>query len=81
MIEPGAGNDNHQGPPLADLIASEEARTVEALIFASATPVSVGYLAERLPAGADVEAILRALDEKRAEAAADATAPAEEASA
>ena len=61
MIEPGAGNDNHQGPPLAGLIASEEARTVEALIFASATPVSVGYLAERLPAGTDVEAILRAL--------------------
>ena len=61
MIEPGAGNDNREGPPLADLIASEEARMVEALIFASATPVSIGYLAERLPGGADVEAILRAL--------------------
>jgi segregation and condensation protein B len=61
MIEPDAGNDNHEGPPLADLIATDEARTAEALIFASATPVSVNYLTERLPAGSDVEAILRAL--------------------
>ena len=61
MIEPGAGNDNYEGPPLADLIATDEARTAEALIFASATPVSVNYLTERLPGGTDVEAILRAL--------------------
>ena len=61
MIEPDAGNDNQEGPVIADLIASDEARTVEALIFAAATPVSVAFLAERLPAGTDVEAILRAL--------------------
>jgi segregation and condensation protein B len=61
MIEPDAGNDNREGPAMADLIASDEARTVEALIFASATAVSVNYLAERLPRGTDIEAILRAL--------------------
>lgn len=61
MIEADAGNDNRQGPPWPSLVASDEARTVEALIFASATPVSVNYLAERLPDGTDVDAILRAL--------------------
>lgn len=61
MIEPDAGNDNNEGPPIGDLMASDEARTTEALIFASATPVSVTYLADRLPVGTDVEAILRAL--------------------
>jgi segregation and condensation protein B len=61
MIEPDAGNDNRESRPLADLLASDEARTVEALIFASAAPVSVAYLAERVPRGTDVEAILRAL--------------------
>lgn len=61
MIEPDAGNDNREGPPLADILASDEARTIEALIFASATPVSISYLAERLPRGTDVEAVLRAL--------------------
>jgi segregation and condensation protein B len=61
MIEADVGNDNRAGPPLARLIATDEARTVEALIFASATPVSVNYLAERLPKGTDVDAILRAL--------------------
>lgn len=43
------------------ILNSDEGRTVEALIFASAAPVSEGYLAERLPAGADVRAILSAL--------------------
>ena len=61
MIEPDAGNDNHEGLPLADILSSDAARTVEALIFASATPVSIGYLAERLPGGTDIEALLRAL--------------------
>ena len=61
MIEPDAGNDNREGVPIADVLASDEARTTEALIFASATPVSISYLAERLPTGTDVEAILRAL--------------------
>lgn len=61
MIEPGAGNDNREGPAMAELLGSDAARTVEALVFASATPVSLGYLSERLPAGADLEAILGAL--------------------
>ncbi|MGV3552562.1 SMC-Scp complex subunit ScpB [Rhizobium sp.] len=61
MIGPDAGNDNQEGRPMADLIASDAARTVEALVFAAATPVSAAYLAERLPAGTDVEPILRAL--------------------
>lgn len=61
MIEADAGNDNREGLPVADLIASDEARTLEALIFASATPVSVAYLSDRVPLGTDVDAILRAL--------------------
>jgi segregation and condensation protein B len=61
MIEPDAGNDNKEGRPVADLIATNEARAIEALIFASATPVSLSYLADRLPKGTDAEAILRAL--------------------
>ena len=61
MIEADAGNDNHAGPAMSDILATDEARTVEALIFASATPVSLTYLAERLPANTEVEPILRAL--------------------
>ena len=64
MIEPDAGNDNHAGLPLADILSSDAARTIEALIFASATPVSLNYLAERVPAGTDIEAVLRALTAK-----------------
>jgi segregation and condensation protein B len=44
-----------------DILHSDAARAVEALIFASAAPVSQNYLAERLPAGADLPAILAAL--------------------
>ena len=61
MIESDAGNDNREGPAWSDIVTTDEARAVEALIFASATPVPVAYLAERLPPGADVEAILHAL--------------------
>jgi segregation and condensation protein B len=61
MIEPDAGNDNNQGPPISDILASDEARTIEALIFASATPVSLNYLAERLPANTQIDPILQAL--------------------
>jgi segregation and condensation protein B len=60
VIEPDAGNDNQESRN-PDLLASDEARTIEALIFASATAVSVSYLTERLPAGTNVEAILRSL--------------------
>jgi segregation and condensation protein B len=61
MIEPDAGNDNQEGPVISDLISTDEARTVEALIFASATAVSVNYLVERLPPETDVAAILHGL--------------------
>jgi segregation and condensation protein B len=43
------------------ILGSEAARVVEALIFASSAPVSPAYLLERLPAGADLPAILSAL--------------------
>ncbi len=46
---------------IVDILASNEARTVEALIFASATPVSETYLADRLPAGTEVGIILAGL--------------------
>jgi segregation and condensation protein B len=46
---------------IVDILASNEARVVEALIFASATPVSETYLADRLPAGTNVGAILAGL--------------------
>jgi chromosome segregation and condensation protein ScpB len=36
---------------LGALLASDVARAAEALIFASATPVSEAYIAERVPAG------------------------------
>lgn len=61
MTEPDPDNDNHSGPVLAELLASDAARTVEALIFASAGPVSTNYLIERLPQGTDIDTILRAL--------------------
>ena len=61
MTEPDPDNDNHSGPALAALLASDAARTVEALIFASAGPVSTNYLIERLPQGTDIDTILRAL--------------------
>ena len=61
MIEPDAGNDNQEGPTLAEALGSDEARTLEALIFASATPVSPAYLAGHVPQGTDVDGILRAL--------------------
>lgn len=61
MIETGADNDNLEGPVLANVLDTDAARTAEALIFASASPVSTNYLAERLPDGTDVEAILRTL--------------------
>lgn len=43
------------------LLASDAARAAEALIFASATPVSETFIAERLPAGVDLGKILGAL--------------------
>lgn len=40
---------------------AEACRIAEALVFASATPVSEGYLAERLPRGVDVAAVMATL--------------------
>jgi segregation and condensation protein B len=48
---------------IRDVLNSDAARAVEALIFASAVPVPEGYLAERLPEGAQLKAILLALKE------------------
>jgi segregation and condensation protein B len=61
MIEADADNDNLEGPVPAEIVNTDAARTVEALVFASASPVSPNYLAERLPDGTDIDAILGAL--------------------
>jgi segregation and condensation protein B len=52
---PDTGIDIHA------ILNSDAARAVEALVFASAAPVPETYLAERLPAGTDLKAILAAL--------------------
>jgi segregation and condensation protein B len=55
--EPEEHNDN----PAARLHLFELARMAEAIVFASAEPVSVKALAERLPDGADVAAAMAEL--------------------
>jgi len=47
--------------PSVILLNSDAARATEALIFASATPVSESYIAERVQAGADLPKILQLL--------------------
>jgi segregation and condensation protein B len=47
----------------------EAIRIAEALVFASAEPVSENFIAERLPRGIDVKAIMRRLKEDYARAA------------
>lgn len=49
--------------PAARLALAETIRMVEAIIFASAEPVTEKALAERLPSGADLPAVLVALKE------------------
>ncbi|MCX2696341.1 MULTISPECIES: SMC-Scp complex subunit ScpB [Ochrobactrum] len=51
------GDDDSQHPTDTTALA-ENARVVEAIIFASAEPVSERALAERLPANADIPAIV-----------------------
>lgn len=51
----GAGQDNN---PAARLHLFELARMCEAIVFASAEPVTLRALADRLPAGADVGAAM-----------------------
>lgn len=61
MTETDPENLAESGEGSAGLLDTTEARIVEALIFASAVPVSEAYLAERLPEGADLSGILAAL--------------------
>ncbi|MBL0374889.1 SMC-Scp complex subunit ScpB [Rhizobium sp. KVB221] len=53
--------DEETQEEIGQILASDAARAAEALIFASATPVSEGYIAERLPADTNVSAVLGAL--------------------
>lgn len=53
LQEPSAG--------LSEIRQSEAARIAEALVFASAEPVSESFLAERLPRGTDIGALMRSL--------------------
>ena len=48
---------------LAEFSAEEAARIAEALVFASAEPVTESFLAERLPRGTDVRAVMMELME------------------
>lgn len=50
--------------PAFDVDRHQNLRILEALLFASAEPLSVKTLAERLPAGADVRALLAELSER-----------------
>ncbi len=62
MGNPGAvvsiAVDNQAAP---DFEESRNRRMVEAILFAATEPISVEQLADRLPAGADIEAILEGL--------------------
>lgn len=49
------------GVDIQEIRKREALRIAEALVFASAEPVSESFLAERLPAGTDVSALMRAL--------------------
>lgn len=53
------GCDEHGEPGIRDL--TQETRIVEALLFAATEPVSTDFLAERLPEGTDIGAILEDL--------------------
>ena len=46
--------------PVAERAEREAIRIAEALVFASAEPVSENFIAERLPRGIDVKAIMHA---------------------
>lgn len=50
-----------QGNPAEELVIHEAARMAEAIIFASAEPVSIKALADRLPAETDLSAVLEHL--------------------
>ena len=46
---------------MAAILDTDAARAAEALIFASATPVPLSYMVERLPQGTDIATVLAAL--------------------
>lgn len=64
---PGIEGEARARLDLTDNRVFEAYRVVEALIFASADPVSKGYLADRLPDDIDLDAILAALVEDYAD--------------
>ena len=55
------GEVTGRGNPAVELALAETLRMVEAIIFASAEPVTEKALADRLPSGADLAAVLEAL--------------------
>ncbi|MEZ5840167.1 MAG: SMC-Scp complex subunit ScpB [Hyphomicrobiales bacterium] len=59
----GPGSDNEPDNELGTELDRERLRVVEALLFASAEPLSVADIAARLPAGADVAVLISALVE------------------
>ena len=62
MIEDEEVSDHEEGGIVVDpRRLHEAARIAEALVFASAGPVSETYIAERLPRGVDVQHVLREL--------------------
>ncbi|PSJ58608.1 SMC-Scp complex subunit ScpB [Pseudaminobacter soli (ex Li et al. 2025)] len=63
MIDDEAGEDAGEGSSAARLSFNEAARMAEALVFASAEPVSERALAARLPEGVDVRATMLELQQ------------------
>lgn len=61
QAEPAALDASEPFHDAADAPRPEELRLIEALLFAAAEPVSEKALAKRLPAGADVRAMLKRL--------------------
>ncbi len=59
--EPEMAADLTDGSATVLLIEVEAERTAEALIFASAEPVSEAYLLERLPQGIDLRKVMSRL--------------------
>lgn len=72
MASPEGGNEEHTEPdvpaasPSASTLKRDWVRMAEALVFASATPVSEPFLAARLPPGCDIGAIMHLLREEYA---------------
>lgn len=64
------GDETEEHPvardPATERAEREAIRIAEALVFASAEPVSENFIAERLPRGTDVRAIMRRLKEEYA---------------